>query len=151
MAPNLAHRAGKVATLLAEVGVVLSANGSCPSPLPGPWGCRGGKDRRGTVGTRGRRRNRSSYRQNFGAEKQGGAKEDRQPHGRTMRGRRLTCPDFGGLFLAFRWINLPPATAATREAGNCDRNGLRHSRSLPSMRVQRFTKQMEIDAMLSAC
>ena len=86
-----------------------------------------------------------------GQKSKDGAKEDRQPHGRTMRGRRLTCPDFGGLFLAFRWINLPPATAATREAGNCDRNGLRHSRSLPSMRVQRFTKRMEIDAMLSAC
>ena len=86
-----------------------------------------------------------------GQKSKDGAKEDRQPHGRTMRGRRLTCHDFGGLFLAFRWINLPPATAATREAGNCDRNWLRHSSSVPSMRVQRFTKRMEIDEMLSAC
>ena len=36
-----------------------------------------------------------------GQKSKDGAKEDRQPHGRSMRSRRLTCPDFGGLFLAF--------------------------------------------------
>ena len=35
---NLVRRAGGVATLLAGVGVVFAANGSCQSPLPWPLG-----------------------------------------------------------------------------------------------------------------
>ena len=34
---DLTRRADNVATLVAEVDGVLSAHGSCPAPLPGPW------------------------------------------------------------------------------------------------------------------
>ena len=43
-APDPTRRANNVATLVAGVEEVLSANGSCPSPLPGPWGWPRGKN-----------------------------------------------------------------------------------------------------------
>ena len=40
---DLTRRANNLAPLVAEAEEVLSANGSCPSPFPGPWGWPRGK------------------------------------------------------------------------------------------------------------